>query len=114
MPATRKAASSKSQPTTTTKTATKTATRSAAVPTSKRAAPAARRTPTTTAKTKDEATRQMASCPSIDPERRRNYVEVAAYYIAQRRGFVNGDETNDWLAAEEEIDRLLREKKLSA
>jgi hypothetical protein len=47
--------------------------------------------------------------PSLPPEQRRFYVEVAAYYIAERRGFHGGSELNDWVDAENEIDRLLRE-----
>jgi len=37
------------------------------------------------------------------------YVEVAAYYIAERRGFQGGSELEDWVQAEAKIDRLLRE-----
>jgi len=44
---------------------------------------------------------------SITPEQRRYYVEVAAYYIAERRGFYGGGELSDWVQAETEIDRLL-------
>ena len=43
----------------------------------------------------------------ISPEQRRAYVEVAAYYIAERRGFAPGDSIQDWTQAEAEIDRLL-------
>ena len=45
----------------------------------------------------------------LAPEQRRFYVEVAAYYIAERRGFHGGSELDDWAQAEAEIDRLLRE-----
>jgi hypothetical protein len=103
------------------KTATKTSkTASVKAEAKKAVAPAPQRAAkSTTAKPKTAAAQSTASArrtapPAIDPEKRRHYVEVAAYYIAERRGFVNGDETRDWLAAEEEIDRLLREKKLSA
>lgn len=114
MPETRKAATTKSEPAKT-KTAAKAATRSAATPTTQRAAPAARQTAAaTSAKPKSQSARRAAPLLSVDPEQRRNYVEVAAYYIAERRGFMNGDETTDWLAAEQEIDRLLQENKLSA
>jgi hypothetical protein len=34
---------------------------------------------------------------------------VAAYYIAERRGFVPGNPLEDWVQAEAEIDRLLAE-----
>lgn len=114
MPAPRKAVSPKTEPAKT-KAAPKTASRSVAAPTTKRAAPSARQAaPTAAEKPKADPPRQASRTPAIDPERRRNYVEVAAYYIAERRGFTNGDQTTDWLVAEEEIDRLLREKKLSA
>ncbi len=46
-------------------------------------------------------------------QQRRNYVEVAAYYIAERRGFQGGSELEDWAQAEREVDRLLRGNPLS-
>jgi hypothetical protein len=49
----------------------------------------------------------------VDVEQRRYYVEVAAYYIAERRGFMGGHEAEDWIAAEMEIDRMLGEGKLN-
>lgn len=49
----------------------------------------------------------------VNPDQRRNYIEVAAYYIAERRGFSGGHETEDWATAEIEIDRLLAEGKLN-
>ncbi len=49
---------------------------------------------------------------NLSEEQRRQYVEVAAYYIAERGGF-NGDcDLENWLAAEAEIDRLMAEDKL--
>ncbi len=45
-------------------------------------------------------------------EQRRNYVEVAAYYIAESREFNCGCDLENWLAAEAKIDRLLAEGKL--
>lgn len=64
-------------------------------PTAKKAAPPA-------------AARSATSRPLPD-EKRRYYVEVAAYYIAERRGFPGGSQLDDWVQAEIEIDRLLRE-----
>lgn len=49
----------------------------------------------------------------VDPDQRRYYVEVAAYYIAERRGFMGGHEAEDWIAAEIEIDRMLGDGKLN-
>lgn len=51
--------------------------------------------------------------PKVDPEQRQHYIEVAAYYIAERRGFLGGCEVEDWSQAEREIDDLLREGRLS-
>lgn len=47
--------------------------------------------------------------PELTPDQRRYYVEVAAFYIAERRGFHGGSEMDDWVQAEAEIDRLVRE-----
>ncbi|NWG31774.1 MAG: DUF2934 domain-containing protein [Rhodocyclaceae bacterium] len=52
---------------------------------------------------------QAPAMTVLTPEQRRLYVEVAAYYIAERRGFQGGSEMDDWVQAEAEIDRLLRE-----
>jgi hypothetical protein len=43
----------------------------------------------------------------MSPEQRNHYVEIAAYYIAERHGFTPGREVADWAEAETEIDRLL-------
>lgn len=50
--------------------------------------------------------------PPVAPEQRYHHVEVAAYYIAERRGFDAGHADEDWAQAELEIDRLLTEEKL--
>ncbi len=34
-------------------------------------------------------------------------IAVAAYYLAEHRGFSGGNATDDWLAAEQQIDRML-------
>lgn len=60
-------------------------------------------------KPKAEPKTAAKTVPQLSPEQRRCYVEVAAYYIAERRGFQGGNPTDDWLAAEAEIDRLLQE-----
>jgi hypothetical protein len=43
----------------------------------------------------------------LSSEQRNNYVEVAAFYIAERRGFTPGNPADDWAAAEAEVDRLI-------
>jgi len=63
---------------------------------------------------KKPETAQRAAKPSPRPEglaidagQRANYIEVAAYYIAQRRGFTPGDPQQDYLDAAAEIDQLI-------
>ena len=47
--------------------------------------------------------------PFTGPEQRAALIAKAAYFRAEKRGFVPGHETEDWLAAEAEVDaRLLR------
>ena len=48
-----------------------------------------------------------ATGTTISPEQRLHYVEVAAFYIAERRGFTPGHPVDDWSAAEAEVDRLI-------
>lgn len=49
----------------------------------------------------------------VSDDQRRHYVEVAAYFIAERNGFVPGRELADWAEAEAEIERLLAEGLLN-
>ncbi len=51
---------------------------------------------------------------AIPLEKRKHYVEMAAYYIAERRGFAPGNLLDDWVQAEAEIDRLLAEGRLGS
>jgi Protein of unknown function (DUF2934) len=43
----------------------------------------------------------------IDKEERRQLIAEAAYYRYQNRDYGMGSDVDDWLAAEEEIDRML-------
>lgn len=43
----------------------------------------------------------------ITPEQRYCMVAEAAYYRAEKRGFVGGDTAHDWVEAEAEISRLI-------
>lgn len=45
--------------------------------------------------------------PCISPEERFQMISEAAYFRAELRGFMVGDELADWLAAETEVDALL-------
>ena len=49
----------------------------------------------------------------VTPEQRYHYVEVAAYYIAEKRGFDARFTEEDWAQAELEIDRLLAEGQIN-
>lgn len=46
----------------------------------------------------------------VDPQTRRALIAEAAYYRAERRGFIPGNEIGDWLDAETEIENLLKEE----
>jgi len=50
----------------------------------------------------------------VSHEERWRMVAEAAYYIAQRRGFVGGDANADWAAAEAEVDAKLKEEGRTA
>jgi Protein of unknown function (DUF2934) len=45
---------------------------------------------------------------TVSIETRRAMIAQAAYLRAERRGFTGGGEEEDWLAAEAEVDALLR------
>jgi hypothetical protein len=70
-------------------------------------APAVKKAPA--AKPAKPAAAKKPGSPKLADERRRFYVEVAAYYMAERRGFHGGSQLEDWVQAEAEIDRLLQE-----
>lgn len=91
--------------------AAKPATKSAASEKPAKAAKAVTAKPAAAAKpAKATSTKKTASAvPNLAPEQRRYYVEVAAYYIAERRAFQGGNAMDDWAQAEREIDRLLLE-----
>ncbi|MEO1766843.1 DUF2934 domain-containing protein [Thiobacter aerophilum] len=59
---------------------------------------------------------KSASSPPVQvtPEERYRLIAEAAYFRAQRRGFVGGDPVQDWLEAEAEIDRMLAAGALPA
>ena len=80
-----------------------------------KAAPAKPAVKTTTAKkaaaakpapAKEKAAKDNGATP-ITPEQRYRMICDAAYYRAERRGFIGGNPAEDWTAAEAEIDGLL-------
>jgi hypothetical protein len=50
---------------------------------------------------------------SIDPEVRRQLVAAEAYFLAERRGFVGGNQLEDWVAAERVVDSRLEQQQVA-
>ena len=44
-------------------------------------------------------------------EVRASLIEQTAYFIAEKRGFQGGDPVQDWLAAERQVDEMLKEQR---
>ena len=63
---------------------------------------------------KPKVDKAAATPTPVSDEQKVRYVEVAAFYIAERRGFATGNPTDDWLAAEAEVDRLISTGLISA
>lgn len=73
------------------------------------------RRPTDTPAVKPAARRTITRKPAapaatraVSAEARRAMIAERAYLRAERRGFAPGREAEDWLAAESEIDSLLK------
>lgn len=78
----------------------------------KPAATSARKTVTKAkAPTPAKAKQGPISSPTVSSEERWRMVAEAAYLRAEKRGFTGGNPTDDWLAAEAEVDKLLAAKK---
>lgn len=58
-------------------------------------------------------TRKVAKPNGVSPEERHHLIEVAAYYLAERRGFGEGSYHDDWLQAENQIDLMIAEGKFA-
>ena len=50
----------------------------------------------------------QSSVEPITPEKRARMICEAAYFIAEHRGFEPGHDVEDWLAAETQVDSLLK------
>lgn len=44
---------------------------------------------------------------TLNAEERYRMIAVAAYYRAEKRGFIGGDPAQDWTDAETEVERLI-------
>jgi len=75
----------------------------------KPAATVARKTVT---KAKKATPSKVEAAPphTVTPEERWRMVAEAAYLRAEKRGFSGGNPTDDWLAAEAEVDKILTRK----
>ncbi len=96
-----------------------TAPKTAATPVKKTVAVATKKAAATPAKkTEKPASKQAVaekSAPSksvkkitFTPEERYRWIETAAYYRAEQRGFATGHETEDWKASEAQFDAMLK------
>lgn len=87
--------------------------RGAATPPSAAAAPAGEPMPQAVPR-KPRAKAAQVTPAGIAAQQRLHYIQVAAYYIAERRGFHGGSPEADWVQAEREIDLLLAQGRLPA
>ena len=53
----------------------------------------------------------MQTFQASDGKERERWIAEAAYFRAERRGFVGGDPIRDWIEAEHEIDAELRKQE---
>jgi len=71
-------------------------------------APARPRAKSTTPRVRKTAAKTVAVTLTVSEDVRRGMIAEAAYLRAERRGFSPGGEHEDWLAAEAEVDALLK------
>ena len=50
---------------------------------------------------------KSAAKSAVDQQVRLRMIAEAAYYIAEKRGFIHGHHDQDWASAEKQIDALL-------
>jgi Protein of unknown function (DUF2934) len=79
-------------------------------PGSDKSPPARRAAPVKTAAVSPASTplSTAGTAVTVSAGTRRAMIEQAAYLRAERRGFAPGSEVEDWLAAEAEVDALLK------
>ena len=70
--------------------------------------PKAKSKSTAANKHKSKTTTTAKTLP-VNPEQRYQMIAEAAYFIAEKRGFVGGDIAQDWIDAETEINSLLHQ-----
>lgn len=62
---------------------------------------------------KKRSSRGKRVAPAIQAKERHHLIEVAAYYIAERRGFHGESSHDDWLLAEQEIDAMIAQGRFA-
>jgi len=55
---------------------------------------------------------RFCPAPRASAEERRQWIEMAAYFKAERRGFAPGHAAADWLEAEMEIEVQIAQRSL--
>ena len=81
--------------------------KTAAKPAAKKAATPAPHKPAAKTASNRVARSHVDTQSRVTPEERQEMIAEAAYLRAERRGFMDGDPTEDWLSAEAEIDQIL-------
>lgn len=56
---------------------------------------------------KKEENRKTDADTPLSASQRQHYIAVAAYYLAEKKGFSSDCDVENWLAAEAEIDQWL-------
>jgi len=54
---------------------------------------------------------RKAKAKNYSSERQVELISTAAYFIAEKRGFKNGDPKDDWLMAESQLEELFELEK---
>jgi hypothetical protein len=63
---------------------------------------------------RQRASAKRAAPTGLRPEERHHLIQVAAYHLAERRGFADGNHHDDWIAAEREVDAMIAAGKFTA
>lgn len=66
--------------------------------------------PTTAAAPTAAAPAKAGSAKAVTPTERSAMIAEAAYFIAQKRGFGGGKESDDWTQAEKQVDAALKKR----
>ena len=69
-----------------------------------RAAVSRKKSSTSTARATKSLRKSSKNQLKISPEQRHEMISVAAYFIAEKRGFENGNPADDWALAESQFD----------